>query len=319
MLFAWCLVIAGLVLLLIGGDSLVRGSVALARRAGVSPLLIGITLVGFGTSTPELLTSIQAVLADSPGVSLGNVVGSNISNCLLILGVAAVLFPIACDRRAFLRDGTVLVLATVLSIVVMLDGIISATEGVVSLLALLAYILFTYLAERDTHDPSEQLHELEADMIPSGPPGLWKNLGFTVGGIALTMLGAKFLVDGAVTIARGLQISESVIGLSIVAVGTSLPELAAAVSAAFRRHSDVVLGNVIGSNIYNLLAILGITALVKPLSVPDSILTSDIWIMLIVTLLTVVCAISSWTITRREGVILLVGFVAYLGNLALHL
>ncbi|MCB9947986.1 MAG: calcium/sodium antiporter [Rhodospirillaceae bacterium] len=306
----------GLVMLAVGGDILVRGAVAVARRIGVSPLVIGLTLVGFGTSMPELVTSINAALAGSDGVAIGNVVGSNIANILLILGVAAIIAPIACNPVAFRRDGWVLALSAALAAAVMMVGSVGRVAGIALVASIAVYTGYTYLSERRSQMAAKQVHEQEAAIVAAPAWPLWIWLGITGIGIALTILGARLLVDAAIELARQAGVSESVIGLTLVAVGTSLPELATSVTAAIRRQGDVAFGNVVGSNIFNVLGILGVAALVEPLAVPRDIIAFDLWVMLAVTGLAIVMAITGWRITRREGGVLLAGYGGYLAVLA---
>lgn len=307
----------GLAFLFAGGELLVRGSVALARRLGVSPLLIGLTLVGFGTSTPELMTSIEAALIGSPGISIGNVVGSNTANILLILGLAALIAPIACEPRAFYRDAAAMAVAALACLGAALAGAIGRGAGVGFIALLLAYLVHTYRRERRSHDASAVLHEREAVLAEPGPHVLWLSLAFAVGGIALTIYGAHLLVGGAVALAGALGIEDTIVGLTIVAVGTSLPELVASVAASLRRQGDIALGNILGSNIYNALGILGATAIVQPLAVPAAILRFDIWVMLAATLLLIVFAITGRRLSRGEGAVFLAAYAGYLAALAI--
>ena len=266
----------GFLLLVAGGEALVRGAVSVARRLGVSPLLIGLTLVGFGTSTPELVTSLQAAVDGLPGIALGNVVGSNIANILLILGAAALIAPIAVARSGFGRDGTALALATLLCVGVVLFGALDRWLGGVLIAALAAYLVAAYVTDRaEAAGP-------EADAAPPGP--LWLALVLALGGIGVTILGARLAVDAAVMLALVWGMSETVVGLTIVAVGTSLPELVTSVMAALRREPAIAFGNVVGSNIYNILGILGVTALVRPIEVPVQIAQLDVWVMTAATL-----------------------------------
>ncbi len=301
----------GLVLLVSGGDGFVRGSVAIARRLGLSPLLIGLTLVGFGTSTPELLTSLQAALAGSPGIAIGNVVGSNTANILLILGVAALIQPLRTQPAAFRRDGTVVLLAALACLGVVMMGEIGRPAGLLLVAALLAYVGYTYVRETRVPDRSAEMHRAEAELEPR-PHRLWVALLFTAGGLLATILGARLLVDGAIALAAAVGISETVVGLTVVAVGTSLPELTVSVVAALRREADVAFGNIVGSNIYNVFGILGITALVTPIAVPPEIIAFDIWVMLGATVLLLAFAVTGWRVNRLEGALLLVGYGAYL-------
>ncbi len=309
--------VAGFVLLVLGGEALVRGAVATATRLGLSPLFIGIVLVGFGTSSPELVTSLQAAFAGSPGIAVGNVVGSNIANILLILGIGALLLPIACDPKAFYRDGTVVGVSALILAGVVMIGHLDRWTGLAFVAALLAYIVFTYVKESRAPDAAAAVHAGEAALKLDGEPmRLPLALALAIGGIGLTIYGAKLLVDGAIALAATYGISEAVIGLTVVAVGTSLPELVTAIIAAVKKHGDVAFGNILGSNIYNTFAILGITAAVHPLDVPHEIIEFDIWVMLVATVLLLFFAVSGWIVSRREGAVLLGLYVLYIGVLA---
>ena len=267
--------LGGLALLLAGGEALVRGSVRVAARLGVSPLVIGLVLVGFGTSMPELVASLEAALIGAPGIAVGNIVGSNIANILLILGLAAAVFPIATTRRAFTRDGTVLIAASLLMVGVAIAGSLGRVAGLLFLAFLLAYTIYTYLAER-AGGPSADMHAAAADDVAAGHMGLVWGLLLTAGGIAGVAWGASLLVGAAIGLARAAGLSEAVIGLTLVAVGTSLPELVTSLMAAIRRHPDVAFGNIVGSNIFNILGIGGVTAVVSPIAVPAQIVVLDV-------------------------------------------
>ena len=308
----------GLVLLLIGGELFVRGSVSIARRLGVSPLLIGLTLVGFGTSTPELVTSLQAAMAGSPGVATGNVIGSNIANILLILGLAALLKPVLVDARAFRRDSVVLVLSALLCLGVVMSGVLDRLSGLAFITGLVVYIGFAIWQERGTvMAGSVDIAAAAGAGEPLPAPSSTVLAGmFTLSGLALVIIGASLLIDGAVGIATRFGISETIIGLSIVAVGTSLPELATSVIAALRGQGDVAFGNIVGSNIYNVLGILGVTALVQPIPVPPEIMAADIWIMLAATCVLILVARTGHRITRTEGTLMLASYGAYTAWLA---
>ena len=310
------LIAGGLVLLAIGGDVLVRGAVGSASRLGVSPLLIGLVLVGFGTSMPELTTSVQAALSGSPGIAVGNVVGSNIANILLILGAAAVIAPIAVGRGVLRRDGSFLALSQIALAVALFLTPVGRTSGGLLFAGLMAYIGLSYWLDQRSKGPEAALHSAEADSVAPPKGGLLVSLLLLAGGIAGVVIGAKFLVTGAISIAEGFGISDTVIGLTVVAIGTSLPELAASIAAALKRQGDIALGNVIGSNIFNALGILGATAIIRPIGVPASILGSDVWIMLGAAALLFVVAATGRRVGRMEGVGLLVLYAAYTGWLA---
>lgn len=315
-LMTYVLLVAGLILLTLGGDTLVRGASTAAKRLGVSPLLIGLTLVGFGTSTPELVTSLTAALAGSPGIAIGNVVGSNTANILLILGITTLIAPIVVDRTAFRRDGVVLVLSALVCTAVVLGGQIGLIPGLIMLAMLIAYVVFAWWGERGVQDAEREKFEHMAEDAPDAPGGLWAGLGLAVLGIALTIGGARLLVDSAVVIARDLGVSDTVIGLTVVAIGTSLPELVTSVVAAVRGRADVALGNIIGSNIYNVLGILGITALVAPFEAPAAIARLDIWVMLAATALLVLFVRTGMKIVRWEGGVFLAAYIGYMAWLA---
>ncbi|SFE31423.1 cation:H+ antiporter [Sulfitobacter brevis] len=300
----YVLIAGGLLGLVLGGELLVRGAVALAQRMGLSPLFIGLTIVGFGTSMPELVTSLQAAYVGAPGIALGNVIGSNIANILLILGVGAVMAPMVVQPAAFKRDASVLVASSLMCLAVVLTGQAGRVSGLVFLGALAAYLAFTLHGERRS-SPT-------ALPVPPETAGAMLSAVQLAGGLALTLLAARFLVTGAVAVAQDLGLSDTVIGLTIVAVGTSMPELVTSVIAARKGQSDVALGNIVGSNIFNILGILGITAVVLPLEVPAQIASFDIWIMLAATAALVAVAVTGWRISRREGTALLVGYGTYL-------
>lgn len=305
----YLLLATGFALLILGGDVLVRGAVSLAQRLGVSPLLVGLTIVGFGTSTPELVTSLDAALSGAPGIAVGNVIGSNIANILLILGVAALLAPVAVDRGAFRRDGGVVALASLVALGVVLSGSVSRLIGVALLVGLVSYVVMAYRLERRAVTANAQVATTPRGGY-AGPAAL------TLLGIAVTIAGARLLVASATTLAQAWGVSDTLIGLTIVAVGTSLPELVTAVVAAARRQGDIAFGNVVGSNIYNILGILGITALVRPVPIPAEIAGFDIWVMLAATAALALVAITGWRVNRAEGLALLASYAAYVGWLA---
>ncbi len=299
---------AGFVLLLLGAEFLVRGAVALARRLEVSPMVIGMTVVAYGTTAPELVVSLEAALTDVPAIAVGNVIGSNIANILLILGTAAVIYPIACKPGALKRDGAVMLGAAVLMVILGLTGAITAVQGAVMLFALITLTLYAYWSER-RNSASADLLSREAEEFAEWPRSLWPSLLAVIGGIATVVFGAQILVAAAVELARDFGISEAVIGLTLVAVGTSLPELATAAVAAYRRHPDIAIGNVVGANTYNILAILGVVSMVEPLTIPAQIVGFDIWFMLAATILLLAMILVRGGLSRAVGA----GFLAVYG------
>lgn len=308
----------GLVGLVLGGDWLVRGAVSVAKALGVSPVVIGLTLVGFGTSTPELVTSLQAALSGAPGIAIGNVVGSNIGNILLILGIGACIAPVVVPRDVLRRDGTVVALATALCVAMVLLGDMGRLAGGLFVLALLGYLALVLVQDlRGAPTPAAEVYAHEAAVLPAVEMPTWRALALALAGLVVTILGARALVAGAVGLAEGAGIPQAVIGLTIVAIGTSLPELVTTVIAMRKGQSDVALGNVLGSNIFNILGILGVTALVQPMQVPAQIVQVDIWVMAAATVLLLLLARSGWRIDRREGLAMLACYAAYLGWLLL--
>ena len=305
----------GLVLLFLGGSALVRGAVSVARRAGLSPLVIGLTLVGFGTSMPELVTSVDAALAGSPGIALGNVVGSNIANILLVLGAAALIYPMRVSSVAFRRDGALVLAASLICVGVFFIGDIGRIAGLGLLALLAAYLLLMYRQESGSGVGTAAHQAADSDLAKAKPDKLWIGLIALIGGIALTIAGARLMVSGAIELARIAGLSETVIGLTIVAIGTSLPELVTSLVAAVKREVDIALGNVVGSNIFNVLGILGVTVLVQPLSVPPELLNLDVWVMLAATVVLVIFAVTAWRISRWEGAVLLGAYGIYVGYL----
>lgn len=309
----------GLVLLVVGGELLVRGAVELARKFRISPLLIGLTLVGFGTSTPELVTSLQAAFSGSPGIAVGNVVGSNLANILLILGVAALIFPITIARETFKRDGAVLAAATLMCVAAVLVGRLTPWIGALFVAALAGYIYFAFWQERRSNAAAHVAAGSPVSDAPKPTPvQILLDLALVVGGLLLTILGARLLVASAIEVATQFHVSQTLIGLTVVAVGTSLPELVTSVMAALRKHGDIAFGNIVGSNIYNVFGILGVTAMVKPIDVPAEIANFDVWVMLAATVLLFIVALSRWKITRLEGGTMLASYVAYVGWLGLN-
>ncbi len=302
----------GLLLLFGGGEVLIRGSVSLADRWGVSPLLIGATVVAFGTSTPELAVCLNAALTGHASLALGNVVGSNIANVLLIVGLAGLVFPITWTPHKLRRDATALVITTGLFVLFATTGQIVAWAGGLMVAILLALTLLSYQMERRDNHGSATLEMLsrEAEEMQRGPH-LGAALVGTMAGLVAVIVGADQLVEGASALALTAGISEATIGLTLVALGTSLPELATALVAAYRKHSELAIGNVVGSNVFNLLGIAGTTAMVAPLSVPQEILDLDLWLM---TGLTVAFALTlvGWSrVGRGPALVFVVVYVTW--------
>ena len=310
MLYAMLLV--GLLLLCLGGDLMVRGAVAVAASWGVSRLVIGLTIVGFGTSTPELVTSVEAALIGSPGIAVGNVLGSNIANILLILGLAALVRPVEVSRQAFKWDGAVLLLTTAMCVIVVFSDTLNRSVGFAFVVLLLAYVAVTLVLERRSLPEATATQSPPSSRPEKRLKSVWVAMAFIAIGLAATVGGGHMLVTAAIQVAGRLSVSETVIGLTIVAVGTSLPELVTSVMASLRRQSAISFGNVIGSNIYNMLGVLGIMALVHPVAVPDEIKHQDIWVLTAATVLLIAIAALRSRVSRVTGGVFLLSYGLYL-------
>ncbi|MCR9257555.1 MAG: calcium/sodium antiporter [Alphaproteobacteria bacterium] len=271
-------VAGGLVLLLISAEILIRGAVGVSRRMGISPLVVGITVIAFGTSAPELAVSVDAALAGAPGLVVGNIVGSNIANILLLIGLVGLVTPFGRCGAPLPRDGLVLIIATLVMLAVTSLGEITRLHGIVMVSMIAAYLVWCYKSDRKRGQSAFAEEVEEFDNLPSKG---WLLGTLIVLGLVGVVCGGHFVVSGAVEIAARHGVSDTVIGLTIVALGTSLPELATAVVAAYRKHSDMAFGNIIGSNIFNILAILGIAAITHPIAVPEMGL--KVWFMAAVT------------------------------------
>lgn len=305
MLIDILLVAAGLVILLVAGDFLVRGAVNLALRLGVPAMMVGMTVVAFGTSAPELLVSVQAVLAGAGGLALGNVVGSNIANILLVMGAPALIAPVLLERESR-RDFLIMIGATLVFMALALTGTIGLWQALVLLAAFALFMGDSIIRGRRERVALDDLEGADPNL--QGP----KIAGFLALGLIGLPLGAQLLVTGAVDIAEAMGVSDVVIGLTIVAIGTSLPELATTMMAAIRREGGVALGNILGSNIFNLLFILGVAGLIGPMTVPPEMLRLDLWVMLGAAL---ILAPFIWTgkpIGRLLGLALLLAYATYL-------
>lgn len=313
MILDWVYVGLGLVILLLAGDVLVKGAVNLALRLGIPALIVSLSIVAFGTSAPELLISIDAVFDDQPGLAIGNVVGSNTANVLLVLGLPALISTLdtsECDTRASYVH---MLLGSILFIGLAFTAPLVWWHGVV-LVGTLSLVLYGQFREAQAHRNAAEDEMEDLDDLEGADPELprWRIALFLLLGLVGLPLGADLLVDGASELARDFGISDAAIGLSLVAIGTSLPELATTLVAAYRRQADVALGNVIGSNMFNLLAIVGITALVAPIDVAKAFLRLDVWIMLASTLLLAPFVFMRWKMSRVIGAVFVVFYISYL-------
>ena len=316
MLVSIVAVVAGLALLVWSADRFVLGASATARDLGISPLIIGLVIVGFATSSPELLVAGFAAWQGNPGLGIGNAVGSNIANIALILGVSALLRPLVSGSSLLTRELPLLIGLTVVAVALMLDGDLGRFDGIVLMAGITGAMLFLFRqarAQRDGDDPlAAELAEQIPSTVPLGRAVMWLVLGFV-----LLIASSRMLVWGGVNIAETLGVSDLIIGLTIVAVGTSLPELAAAGAAVLKGEHDLVLGNVIGSNLFNTLAVLGLPALIAPGAIPPEVLTRDLPVMCALTLLLIPALAHrrgrQGRIGRAGGLLLVSCFVAYEG------
>ena len=306
--------LAGLVLLYFGAEGLVRGSSSIALRLGVSPLLIGLTVVAFGTSAPELVVSLKAALMGQGDISVGNVVGSNICNIGLILGLSALIVPIKVASQIVRVDTPIMIAVTALALVLLYDGRLSRMEGIFLFVLLVAYLIFSIILAKKK--PADALSAEFSEEIKLSKRGLAVDLAMVIGGLVMLVFGARFLVDSAIEIARAVGLSEAVIGLTIVAIGTSLPELATSLVAAWKKEADIAVGNVVGSNIFNILGILGISAVVTPLS-STGITGIDLGLMMAFAMALLLFARTGYQVTRGEGLVMLMGYTMFLAWLVM--
>jgi len=299
----------GLAVLVYSGDLLVKGAVGIALKLNITPLIVGLTVVSFGTSAPELFASIKAANFGNPEIAIGNVVGSNIANLALVLGITAMIFPVAVARKILKKDWMVMVYATVLFFILSLDGELDASDGVIFIVSLVGYLGYLYYVNKKSVDEEEiegaeekaKTFFLLSILLLAGFIGLY--------------FGAEWFLKGAISIAEDNNIDDYIIGVTVVAFGTSVPELATSAIAAYRKHSDISIGNLIGSNIFNIFAVLGITSTIKPLPVPDEVLTNNIYWMLGIALILFPMIYFNKSINRWNGFLLFGLYVSYIGIL----
>lgn len=312
MLISSLLVLGGLVLLAVGAEALVRGSTSIALRLGVTPLVIGLTIVAFGTGSPELFVSVEAAYRGDSGIALGNIVGSNISNIALILGMSSLVRPMRVHSKLIRREIPLMIAVTLILCVLLFDGVLSRLDGLLLTTGSIAYTTFAYLsAKRDRSRIVKD--EFDAGIRELGRPA-WLDTTLVAVGFVALLIGAKLLLVGATVVATALGISQVVIGLSIVAIGTSLPELATSVVAAARGEADVAFGNVIGSNILNILCILGVAALIRPFDV-QGLRPLDVGVLIGTAVLILPLMWRGSVLNRWEGGALLTGYFIYLFSL----
>lgn len=308
------LLAAGIVLLVLAGDYLVRGSVGLAEMLGISPLIVGLTIVACGTSAPELLVSVDAALRGSPGIAIGNVIGSNIANVLLVVGLPALIAPVAAREKGLRRNMIAMLAISLIFMWAIHDGLLTRIEGFILVLLLVCVVVWqihtarAMKSKKAAQEASETLHD-EIGEPPHDPVRIALSL---FAGIVGLPFGAHLTVEGATLIAEAFGVSDAVIGLSVVAIGTSLPELATTMMAAFRGSSAVAIGNVVGSNLFNIAGIMGITAAIVPIDVESRITEIDMWVMFATSLILAILAFARLSAGKAMGVAMLFAFAAYL-------
>jgi cation:H+ antiporter len=314
------LFLIGLVLLIVGAEALVKGASKLAAGIGISPLVIGLTIVAFGTSSPEMAVSVSSALAGNADIAVGNVVGSNIFNVLFILGASALIAPLIVSRQLIRLDVPIMIGVSILAFLFCLDLNINRLEGIILFAGIIAYTAFLIMQSRKEKRAKDAAAKAEKDEFeveysekPQGTTGVLKNIIFIVIGLVLLVIGSRWLVDGATAIARTIGVDDVVIGLTIVAAGTSLPEVATSILASIRGERDIAVGNVVGSNIFNILAVLGLSSIVAPngLPVAPSIQNFDNIVMIAVAIACLPIFFTGMEIKRWEGAIFLLYYVAY--------
>ncbi|MEZ9196664.1 calcium/sodium antiporter [Shewanella sp. 10N.286.54.B9] len=300
-MITWLSIIGGFVILTLGAESLVRGASSIALKLGLSPLIIGLTIVAFGTSAPELAVSIKSAVAGNSGIALGNVIGSNIANIGLILGITALIRPIKIESQMVKRDIPIMIAASLLFWGLLLDDGLSFIDGAILSTLLVSYLSYSYFtADKQTSDEAADAGQNQ-----------WLSVIFIIVGISMLVGGGILFVDGAVALAQSFGISEIIIGLTIVAIGTSMPELVTSIVAALKGQSDIAIGNVVGSNLFNILGILGVTALIHPI-ISSDISPLDWQVMIGLAVMLLPFAYTGLRIGRREGAILVLGYLAYI-------
>jgi cation:H+ antiporter len=314
MLVPALLLVLGIVFLIIAGDWMVRGAAALARHWGVPALIVGLTIVAFGTSAPELVVGVQAVMQGAGELAAGNVIGSNIANVLLALGLPALIMAIPTNMTGVARNTFICLFATVLFIALaFINNPLAMWQGGILFGGIVVYLLYMFrLSKAGIHDPIlDEMTEIEEgeDGLPTK---VWVSFAYVFIGIAGLVIGGKLIVDNSVLIAAQMGISETIIGLTIVAIGTSLPEIATVVVASYRGHSEVAIGNVLGSNVFNLFAVMGATALTGPVPIERQLLTFDVWVMLASSMALLVFVLRRQPIGKKTGVIFVIGYVLYM-------
>lgn len=315
--------ILGLVVLIVGGEFLVKGAVGCSSAFKISPLVIGMTVVSFGTSAPELLVSLQSALDGNPGIAIGNVVGSNIANIALVLGITVLIFPIIAERQTKFIDYPMMLLASILFFLFGMDNVIEVYEGIILFAILVFFTTYLVVNSRKKTKKKKKEQEDDGEFADALKYPIWKSLIFLLIGLVALYFGSKWFVSGAVGIAEvlleGNPDKDSIIGVTVVALGTSAPELVASIVAAVRKQSDISVGNLIGSNIFNIFAVIGITAIIKPIEVSEQVMNFDMLWMLGIAFAMIPILLFGKRIGRLKGVLLFMTYAAYVAVILLQI
>jgi cation:H+ antiporter len=300
---------AGLLMLFAGAEGLIRGSSSLALRVGITPLVVGLIVVAFGTSSPELVVSLKAAIEGNGDISLGNVIGSNIANIALVLGVAALIRPLKVNAVVIRREIPLMIFISLIFVIFLINREISRIEGIIFFIGIIVYsIVSVFLARKEKNKDIEDEY---IEGVAKKPLKIWQAIPFIIIGLALLVYGANLFLEASVEIAKRIGMSQAVIGLTIVAIGTSLPELVTSSVASIKKETDIAIGNVVGSNVFNILLILGVTAMIIPISAAEITMT-DIVVMMFTAVIILPMTWTKFTLNRLEGAFLLTGYIIYM-------
>lgn len=300
---------AGLLMLFAGAEGLIRGSSSLALRVGITPLVVGLTVVAFGTSSPELVVSLKAALEGNGDISIGNVIGSNIANIALVLGVAALIRPLKVNTVVIRREIPLMIFISLIFVIFLINREISRIEGIIFFAGIILYSIVSVLLARK--EKSKEIEDEYIEGVAKKPLKTWLAIPFIIFGLALLIYGANLFLEASIEIAKKIGMSQAVIGLTIVAIGTSLPELVTSAVASFKNETDIAIGNVVGSNVFNILLILGVTAMIIPVSATGITMT-DIIVMMVTAVIILPMTWTKFVLNRLEGAFLLTGYIIYM-------
>ncbi|HSL90761.1 MAG TPA: calcium/sodium antiporter [Ignavibacteriaceae bacterium] len=300
---------AGLLMLFTGAEGLIRGSSSLALRVGITPLVVGLIVVAFGTSSPELVVSLKAAIEGNGDISLGNVIGSNIANIALVLGVAALIRPLKVNAVVIRREIPIMIFISLIFVIFLINREISRIEGIIFFAGIIIYSIVSVLLARK--EKSKEIEDEYSEGVAKKPLKIWQAIPFIIIGLAFLIYGANLFLEGSLEIAKRIGMSQAVIGLTIVAIGTSLPELVTSAVASIKKETDIAIGNVVGSNVFNILLILGVTAMIIPISAAEITMT-DIVVMMFTAVIILPMTWTKFELNRLEGALLLTGYIIYI-------